>query len=162
VGKIVLIAVDINTNAEASIRYGIELAARTRSSPVLLAIAAPQPRGGRRRAGELPRGRESDGNEWRALAVTESQHKGLDLEVFVTSGRFFEEIIRFVRSRPSVQFVIIAASRQRERGEKSMFSLELEHLHEECGSEILLVEKAGQVTRVSDLYAQRSERNNAV
>lgn len=161
-GKTVLIAVDVDSTAEASIRYGIELAARIKSSLVLLAVSAPQPKDKRKGRRAIPQGLGSDQCEWRDLAVTESQHKGLDLEVFVTTGRFFEEVIRFVRSRPAVQFVIIAASRQGKGEEKSMFSMELEHLHQECESEILLVEKAGQVTRVSDLYAQRSEKENSV
>ncbi len=161
-GKTVLIAVDVDSTEEASIRYGIELAARIKSSLVLLAIFAPQPllkRGSGRRT---PRDLDGDGNEWRDIAVTESQRKGLDIEVFVTWGRFSEEVIRFVRSRPAVQFVIIAAPRQRKGEEESMFSFELERLHEECESELLLVEKAGRVTRVSDLYAQHSERENSV
>lgn len=159
-GKTVLIAVDIDSTAEASIRYGIELAARMRFSPVLLAISDAHSTVKQGREQRLPRRHESNWNTWQDLAVAESQLKGLDLEVFVTSGRFSDEVIRFVRSRPAVQFIIIAAPRHLNREGKPMSSLELKYLHEQCESEILLVEKAGQVTRVSDLYARRSEKEN--
>jgi len=161
-GKAVLIAVDVDSAAEASILYGIESAARTKSSLVLLAISSAHSPGKRSCGRQLSRGPETERTEWRDMAVTECQLKGLDLEVFVTQGLFSEEVIRFVRSRPAVKFVIIAAPRHLKGEEKSMFSLELEHLYEECESEILLVEKAGHVTRVSGRSALHSERENSV
>ncbi len=160
--KTVLIAVDDDSTAETAIRYGIELAARTKTSPVLLAVSPPTRSKRNRRPGrELLRGLTRGGTDWRDLALAASRQKGLDLEVFVTSGRFSQEIIRFVRSRPAVQFVIVAAPRRLKGEEESMFSLELEHLHEECESEILLVENAGQVKRVSDPHVLLPEKETS-
>ncbi len=76
----------------------------------------------------------------------------MNLEIFFASGRFFEEVIRFVRTQPAVQFIVTGAPKNREGKDGYKFASALKQLHEEFEGEILLVEKAGQITRVSELY----------
>lgn len=80
----------------------------------------------------------------------------------MTSGRFFEEVSRFVRSQPAVQFIVMAAPKGTETRGGDKFAAALEELHQQFEGEILLVEKAGQITRVSDLYLQSSLQEKLV
>ena len=155
-GKRVLVAVDMHSVSEASILYGIELAARTDSSLALIAVSFST-------SLEKSSVSETPGQDaWMDRAVSESQERSVSLEIFVTSGRFFEEVTRFVRSQPAVQFIVMAGPKDRKGKGNSKFATALKCLHEEFEGEILLVEKAGQITRVRDLYLQSSTREISV
>ncbi|HMK34786.1 MAG TPA: universal stress protein [Desulfomonilaceae bacterium] len=151
-GKRVLVAVDMNSESHASILYGIELAARIECSVVLIAISSPASPG-KGSVPEASRGYVGTRRDtWMDRVVAESQHRAVGLEIFVALGRFFEEIIRFIRSQPSVQFIVMSAPKQKEGKDGAKFAAALKGLQKEFEGEILLVEKAGQITRVSDLY----------
>jgi len=155
-GKRVLVAVDLHSASEASIVYGIELAARIESSAILIAISSPRPPK-KSNASEASHQYANSGRDlWSNRAVAESQKRGVTLEIYVTSGRFFQEIIRFVRSQPAIQFIVMAAPKDGQTRNGSRFASALKQLHREFEGEILLVERAGQITRVSDLYLQSS------
>lgn len=161
-GKRVLVAVDTASASEASILYGIELAARMQSLLLLLAVSSSSsPRRSKGSDGE--QGKKDEGREsWMDRVVVESQERGVNLEIFVASGKFFKEVTRFVQSQPSVQFIVMAApNRRRSKGSRS-FASALEQLREEFEGEILLVEKAGRITRVSDLYLESSAQERYV
>jgi hypothetical protein len=161
-GKRVLVAVDLDSDSHASILYGIELAARIESSVVLIAISSPaSPK--KNPASEASRPHVGTGrDEWMDRVVAESQRRAVSLELFVASGRFFDEVIRFVRSQPSVQFLVMSAPKQRQRQDGSKFAAALKCLQQEFEGEILLVEKAGQITRVSDRYLRTPARGTSV
>jgi hypothetical protein len=161
-GKRVLVAVDTRSASDASISYGIELAARMKSLLVLIAVVSSGSQ--KKSTGSDASRRYVDGGQdtWMDRAVVESQQRGVSLEIFVASGRFFEEVVRFVQSQPAVQFIIIAAPKDKESKGSSKFAAALDQLHQEFEGEILLVEKAGQVTRVSDLYLQSSAQETSV
>ena len=161
-GKRVLVAVDTASASEASILYGIELAARMESLLLLLAVSSSSsPRGSKGSDGW--QGKGDEGREsWMDRVVAESQERGVNLEIFVAPGKFFEEVTRFVQSQPAVQFIVMAApNRKRSKGNRS-FASALEQLREEFEGEILLVEKAGRITRVSDLYLESSAQERYV
>jgi len=161
-GKRVLVAVDSYSASEASISYGIELAVRMQSSLALLAVCPP---GSSRKAAQTDASLQCDDvgqDKWMDRVVAESQQKGVGLEIFVATGRFLEVVTRFVQSQPAVQFVIMAAPKDRESKPGGKFSFSLSRLHHEFEGEILLVEKAGQITRVSDLYLQSSAQETQV
>ncbi|MBI5248600.1 MAG: universal stress protein [Desulfomonile tiedjei] len=154
-GKRVLVAVDLHSAPEASITYGIELAARIKAPLSLIAISSSRPQG--KSAARLSSSKNIDTVEdkWMDRAAAESQQKAVNLEIFVASGRFLDELIRFVRSQPTIHFIVMAAK------DGSKFTSALGRLREEFDGEILLVEKAGKVTRVSDLYVQSSLWENS-
>jgi hypothetical protein len=151
-GKRVLVAVELHSVSEAPILYGIELASRIKSSMVLVAIASSESAKKPMLSQASPNLAEISREAWMDRAVAESQHRGVNLEIFFASGRFLDEVIRFVRSQPAVQFIVAAAPKNRDSKNSHNFASALKHLHEEFEGEILLVEKAGQITRVSELY----------
>jgi nucleotide-binding universal stress UspA family protein len=155
-GKRVLVAVDFLTASEPAILYGIELAARIESSLVLIAVAPANPQ--KKTVQAEASGQTSDGPSpaWMDRALAESRRRAVAVEIFVTAGRFFEEIIRFAGSQPGVQFIVMAAPKDRAGKDGSKVASGLKRLHQEFEGEILLVEKAGEITRVSDLYLHNS------
>ncbi len=151
-GKKVLVAVDLRSNPEASITYGIQLAARIKSPLSVIAISnsrSPSKLG-------IPLSSSDHisvgDDKWMERALAESQQKVVNLEIFVASGRFLDELIRFVRSQPTIHFIVMAAPKEKHSKDGSKFFSALKQLQEEFEGEILLVEKAGKITRVSDLY----------
>jgi hypothetical protein len=155
-GKRVVVAVDMHAASQASVFYAIHLAGRINTSLALVAIStdASGSKGGDTPA--LYQDIEMGKHLWLGRAVTESQKQGVTLEVFFTSGAFFDVVLRFVRSQPRVQFIVMDARCARSGDGASGFNSSLTHLHEEFEGEILLVEKAGEITRVSDHYLQSS------
>jgi len=154
-GKRVLVAVDLHSVSEASIFYGIELAARIDSSLALIAISSSTSA-----AKSAPRAIAQD--KWMERAVAESQQRAVSLEIFVASGDFFEEVIQFVRSQSAVRFIVMALPKKAKGKDGDKFASEIKHLHEEFEGEILLVEKAGHITRVCDRYLQPSAKEISV
>lgn len=161
-GKRVLASVDLHSVSEAAILYGIELAARIQSSMALIVVSSLESTresvgsGASRRS--LGRGR----HKWMDRAVAESQEKGVNLEIFVASGRFFEEVTRFVRSQPALRFIVMAAPKDKDGKNATRVASELRRLHQEFEGEILLVEKAGRITRFSDLHLPSSARESSI
>ena len=152
-GKRVLVELERHSISKEPIFYGIELASRIRSSVVLIAVSSPEssrkPSLSEARSGVTEKGVES----WMDGAVAESQKRGVNLEIFFAFGQFYEEVIRFVRSQPAVQFIVTAVPKKKERNDGNKVASALKHLHEEFEGEILLVQKAGEITKVSELYA---------
>jgi len=154
-GKRVLVAVDLHSVSEASIFYGIELAARIDSSLALIAISSST-------SAVKSTPREIAQDKWMERAVAESQQREVSLEIFVASGDFFEEVIQFVRSQSAVRFIVMALPKKAKGKDGNKFASEIKHLHEEFEGEILLVEKAGHITRVCDRYLQPSAKEISV
>jgi hypothetical protein len=147
----VLVAVDLDSVSEASAFYGLQLAARTDCSLALLAVSASERSVNRGLSRALPGDLPNVHRVWLDRIVAQAQQRAVGLEIFVTSGRFFEEIMHFVRFATGLQFIIVAAPK--EKGWNGPTS-PLKRLHEEFEGEILLVEEAGRITRVSDRYLQ--------
>ncbi len=147
----VLVAVDLDSPAESSISYGIRLAARTESSVTVIAVSparfetksstAPQT------ISDYSRGQLA----WLNEAISESQELGVNVEMFVTSGAFFEQILQFVRSHSVIQFIVLDESNLA-GVEAHKFNQGLRRLRKEFEGEILLVRRAGDMTHFSDLY----------
>ena len=148
----VLVVVDLRSVSEASAFYGIQLAARTESSLAVLAVSAAELSDRRGPSRVSPADWPNTDRLWLDRIVAQSQERGVSLEVFVTSGQFLEEVLHFVRSSAGVQFIVVAAPKGREKWNGP--GSPLKRLHEEFEGEILLVEKAGKITKVSNHYLQ--------
>ncbi len=151
-GKKVLVAVNPESVAYHSIFYGIQLAARIESSLSLIVVSSskgPGDTGGSKAATE-----DFDSSQcpWLDQVLNESQQAGVKLEIFFSSGDLFDELITFVRSQPSIQFIVMAAPQDSGGKEGSSPGPQLRRLHSEFAGEILLVQKGGHITRVSDLH----------
>jgi hypothetical protein len=161
-GKQVLVAVDGDSPFEGSIIYGIRLAARIESG---LAVIAVSPRKEKKRSGISQVSlKHPDGTQygWLGRAMEESRKHSLGIEIFVTVGRLFEETARFVQSRPAVRFIVTAAPTAKEESVASEFAASLRRLRSAFDGEILVVEKAGEITRVSDKFSHSSAKGTSV
>ncbi|MDR3605122.1 MAG: hypothetical protein P4L38_10870 [Syntrophaceae bacterium] len=150
-GKKVLAAVDLNSITDSSPLYGIQLAARTQGAIVLMVVSTPK-QGKRHGRATVSAGDIDDNlNGWFDKLVDQSQQNGVAIEIFFASGDFFEEITKFASFNPSVQFIVMAAPEEFSAADNSAFVKDLKLLREKFEGEILLVQKAGHVTRVPDL-----------
>lgn len=154
-GERVLVAVDSHSTSDASLMYGIDLAARM-GSPLLLIIVSTRSSSESRGSMASPQDLDVGRDGWMDRAVEVTQQRGICMEMFVAVGRFLDEVTRFLRSQPAVQFIVIAAPEGRQGKAGGGFASALRKLCHEFEGEISLVEKAGQVIQFSDLYLQRS------
>ncbi len=151
-GKKVLVAVDADSVAYHSISYGIQLAARM-GSPLSLIIVESEGRSSEPNPSDVLTG-EFDNSHypWLDKVLNESQRAGVKLEIFLTSGDLVDELITFVRSQPSIQFIIMSSPQDSGTKEGAPQGPSLRHLHSLFEGEILLVQKGGRIIRVSDLH----------
>jgi hypothetical protein len=148
----VLVAMDLDSPAEFSIFYGIRLAARTKSSLAVIAVSSSR-LGTKSPSSPLTISDCSDDQRtWLNEAINESQKRDINVEVFVTSGDFFDQVLQFIRSQPIIQFVVLDDSNLA-GDDAHQFSHGLRRLRQEFEGEILLVRKAGDVTHFSDLQS---------
>ncbi len=150
-GKKVLAAVDLNSITDSSPLYGIQLAARTQGAIVLMVISTSKQTKRHGRATVSSGDIDDNLNGWFDKLVDQSQQNGVAMEIFFASGDFFEEITKFASFNPSVQFIVMAAPEEFNAVDNSAFVEDLKLLREKFEGEILLVQKAGHVTRVPDL-----------
>jgi hypothetical protein len=161
-GKRVLVAVNLEAMSQSSVSYAVQLASRINTSLVLVAVSPSNSPGRRKAAHVLPQDLDAAARVWLDHAVVESQNQQVGLEIFVTSGPFFDEVIRFVRSQAGVQFIVMDAPTETQSEDEGKFASSLKRLHQEFEGEILLVEKAGRITRVSEHYLKSSARGTLV
>jgi len=151
-GKKVLVAVNPDSVAYHSIFYGIQLAARIESSLSLIVVSSSKSPSSARGSTDVTQDFDSSQCPWLDRVLNESQQAGVKLEIFFSSGDLFDELITFVRSQPSIQFIVLASPQDSGGKEGSSPGPQLKHLHSEFQGEILLVQKGGHITRVSDLH----------
>lgn len=150
-GKKVLAAVDLNSITDLSPLYGIQLAARIEGAIALMVVSTPKQ--GKRHERTIGSASDVDDNlnAWFDKLVDQSQQNGVAIEIFFASGDFFKEIEKFASFNPSVHFIVMAAPEESNAVGHSHFVEDLKSLREKFEGEILLVQKAGHVTRVPDL-----------
>ncbi len=151
-GKKVLVAVNPDSVAFHSIFYGIQLAARIDSPLSLIVVSSSKGPNNTRGSKFVKQDFDTSQCPWLDRVLNESQQAGVKLELFFSSGDLFDELITFVRSQSSIQFIVIASPKDSGGKEGSSPGPQLRRLHSEFEGEILLVQKGGLITRVSDLH----------
>ncbi len=151
-GKKVLVAVNLDAVAFHSIFYGIQLAARIESPLSLIVVSSSKGPSNSKGSKVVTQDFDSSQCPWLDRVLSESQKAQVKLEIFSSSGDLFDELIRFVRSQPSIQFIVLASSQDSGGKEGASLGPQLRRLHSEFAGEILLVQKGGHITRVSDLH----------
>jgi hypothetical protein len=147
----VLVAMDLDSPAKFSISYGIRLSARTKSSLTIIAVSSSKLRRTSSTSSLRISDCSNDQRTWLNEAIDEGQKRDINVEVFVTSGEFFDQLLQFIRSQPIIQFIVLNETNL--PGEDAYkFGEGLRHLRQEFEGEILLVRKAGDVTHFFDLY----------
>jgi nucleotide-binding universal stress UspA family protein len=156
--KRVLLAINMEAPARWAAPYAVQLAARLSLSLAVMAVFPPKP--GSLANGEIsPEVLEEDTRLWLGKVRERCQQEGVPMEIFVSSGPFYEEVLRFSNSQSSVQFIImgVAGDFPKERMECSPL---LESLHQQFEGEVLLVRVQGKVARLADICRQNISREN--
>ena len=156
--KQVLLAINMEAPARWAASYAVQLAARLSLSLAVMAVFPPKP--GSLANGEIsPEVLEEDTRLWLGKVRERCQQEGVPMEIFVSSGPFYEEVLRFSNSQSSVQFIImgVAGDFPKERLECSPL---LESLHRQFEGEVLLVRVQGKVARLADICRQNISREN--
>jgi hypothetical protein len=157
--KRVLLAIDMEAPATWAASYAVQLAARLELSLVVMAVF---PAAGRQDAekGEIPwEGLQEDTRWWLGKVRERCQQEGVPMEIFVSSGVFYEEVLRFSHAQSSVQFIIMGLAGDPAQGRLTC-SPPLESLHQQFEGEVLLVRGQGKVTRLADICRQNFGREN--
>ena len=151
-GKKVLVAVNPDSVAYHSIFYGIQLAARIDAQISLIVVSSSKGQNNPGGSKGITQDFDSSQCPWLERVLNESQQAGVKLEIFFSSGDLLDELIRFVRSQPSIQLIVIASPNNSGGTLGSTLGPQLRRLHNEFEGEILLVQKGGHIIRVSDLH----------
>ncbi len=152
--KRVLIAVSLEAPASWAVDYAIRLAGRLGACLTLMAVGETL----RQRSGKDVRGRSAPElgdaeRAWLDRVVAHAHREGVSLEIFFGSGRFFEEIMEFVRSHPAIQFLVLGLPREGPGEGGRAFFTGLKPVHRVFTGEILLVREQGTVTSMSEINA---------
>ena len=147
--KRMLLAVDLNSPSSRAASYAVQLAARLGFSLVLMAVSPiteDHPRHEDLSLAELPKRQQT----WLDKVVEQSQQERVGLEIFLSLGPLYEEVVRFVRSQPAIHLIVMGAPekpRAAHRGDSPSALWILQDLFE---GEVLLVRRQGEVVRLTD------------
>jgi len=156
--KRVLLAIDMEAPARWAASHAVQLAARLELSLAVMAVFPVKPENGT--DGEIsPNGLEEDTRLWLGKVREQCQQEGVSMEVFISSGPFCEEVLRFANSESSVQFIIMGLAGDFPQGMTECSPL-LKSLHQQFEGEVLLVRVQGKVARLADICRQNSIREN--
>ncbi|MBU4232903.1 MAG: universal stress protein [Desulfobacterales bacterium] len=156
--KRVLLAIDMEAPAVWAASYAVQLAARLKLSLAVMAVFPVQPES--LANGEIsPEVLEEDTRLWLGKIRERCQQEGVTMEIFISSGPFYEEVLRFSNSPSSVQFIIMGLAGDFPQ-EGMECSPPLQRLHQQFEGEVLLVRVQGKVARLADICRQNFTREN--
>jgi hypothetical protein len=156
--KRVLLAINMETPATWAASYAVQLAARLELSLAVMAIFPASPGRGAEKNGISLEGLNEDQRLWLGQVRERGQQAGVPVEIFVSSGPFFEEVLRFSHSQSAMQFIVMGLDCP--PGGQPQCSPPLKSLHQQFEGEVLLVRGQGKVLRLTDLCRQNHAREN--
>lgn len=152
----ILLAIDLREPSPRAVSYAVHLAARLRLALMLMAVApdmGESPGGWNISLAKLPRKHRV----WLQNVVEQSQREGLSLEIFLSAGLFYDELLRFVRSQPAIRFIVLGLPEDWAQDGQPHSSSALRRLDGVFEGEVLLVRRQGGVMRLADhLHPGRS------
>jgi hypothetical protein len=154
----VLVAVDFQAPALWAVGYAVKLAARLKFPLVFMGVVPAEGEG------SLPGGRllserlEEAHQQGLEDVVRQCQEEGVSLEIFFSSGPFFQEIRHFLDSPGNFKFLVVGVPQDVPFGEMEAFSAALKDLHRRFPGEILLVREQGKLARLTDLEPRHQGR----
>jgi nucleotide-binding universal stress UspA family protein len=147
--KRMLLAVDLHSPPSRAASYAVQLAARLGFSLVLMAVS-PRTAGRSRQEdvslAELPKRQR----KWLDKVVEQSQQERVSLEIFLSLGPFYEEVLRFVRSQPAIHLIVMGAPDKPGGAPHPDSPSALRSLRGFFEGEVLLVRRQGKVMRLTD------------
>jgi nucleotide-binding universal stress UspA family protein len=147
--KRMLLAVDFHSPPSRAASYAVQLAARLGFSLVLMAVLPSSEDRSRQEdvsLAELPKRQR----KWLDKVVEQSQQERVSLEIFLSLGPFYEEVLRFVRSQPAIHLIVMGAPDKRRGAPHSDSPSALRSLRGFFEGEVLLVRRQGEVMRLTD------------
>jgi nucleotide-binding universal stress UspA family protein len=147
--KRMLLAVDLRSLPSRAASYAVQLAARLGFSLMLMAVSpgtADRSRQEDVSLAELPKRQR----QWLDEVVEQSQQERVSLEIFLSLGSFYEEVLRFVRSQPAIHLVVVGASDKPRGAPHPDSPSALRSLRGFFEGEVLLVRRQGEVVRLTD------------
>jgi hypothetical protein len=145
--KRVLLAIDLDQPATWAASYAVQLAARLQLGLVLVAVFPP-PAGARDDGEATLEGLNEEQRLWLGQVRERCQQEGVAMEIFISSGPFCEEVLRFAQAQSCLRFVIMGTSG---RGGSLACSDALKTLQEQFAGEVLLVRGQGKIIRLEEL-----------
>jgi hypothetical protein len=156
--KRVLLAIDMEAPATWAASYAVQLAARLELSLVVMAIFPASPGRGAEKGEISLEGLQEAQRLWLGRVREHCQQEGVPVEIFVSSGPFYEEVLRFAHSQSGMQFIVMGLDWVAEGG--LTCSPPLKSIHQQFEGEVLLVRGQGKVMRLTDLCRQYYGREN--
>jgi hypothetical protein len=145
----ILLAIDLRDPSARAVSYAVNLAARLRLALVLMAVAPDMgetPGGSNISLAKLPKKHRV----WLQNVVEQSQREGLGLEIFLSAGLFYDEVLRFVRSQPAIRFIVMGLPEDWPQNGQVHSSSALKSFDGVFEGEVLLVRRQGGVMRLAD------------
>ena len=102
----ILLAIDLRDPSARAVSYAVNLAARLKLALVLMAVApdtGETPGDWNLPLAKLPKKHRV----WLQKVIEQSQREGLSLEIFLSAGLFYDEVLRFVRSQAAIRFIVM-------------------------------------------------------
>jgi nucleotide-binding universal stress UspA family protein len=156
--KRVLLAIDMEAPAAGAASYAVQLAARLKLDLAVMAIfPARRGRGAAKTEVSLEDLNE-DQRLWLGRVRERCQQEGVPVEIFVSSGSFMEEVLRFSNSQSAMQFIVMGLDCP--PGGHPRCSPPLKNLSLQFEGEVLLVRGQGKVMRLTDLCRENHGREN--
>jgi hypothetical protein len=149
--KRVLLAIDLDTPDSRAASYAVQLAARLELALVLMAVLPSHP-GDPEDSGDISlSGLKDEQSLWLGQVRERCQKEGVNLEIFLSSGGFLDEVLAFARTQSSLQFIILGWPEDHRPEKYPGCAAALKSLDRQFGGEILLVRGQGKVIRLMDL-----------
>jgi nucleotide-binding universal stress UspA family protein len=147
--KRMLLAVDLHSPSSRAASYAVQLAARLGFSLVLMAVSPVTEDHLRHEdlsLAELPERQQT----WLDRVVEQSQQERVSLEIFLSLGPLYEEVVRFVRSQPAIHLIVMGAPEKPRTAQQADSPSALWILQDLFEGEVLLVRRQGEVVRLTD------------
>ncbi len=121
----------------------MELASRMNLSLVLMLVSSGK---------SSPKAQDAVERLWIEGVMKQCQEHGVSVELFIGTGPLCEEVLRFVTTDPSTEFVVMELSDVTTAPGPAEAAMEnLQRLGEEFEGEVLLVSSRGSILRLKDV-----------
>ena len=148
----VLVAIDFSAPAPWAANYAVKLAARLKLPLIFLGVLPPEM--DHESNGLIPANIPADYRQRLEEVVRLTQEEEVNLEIFLSSGSFFEEIRHFLSGPQRFQFFILGIPPEAFSEAMEPLTTALKGLHRSFTGEILLVREQGKIARLSE-FEQR-------
>jgi hypothetical protein len=146
----VLVAINFHAPAPWAADYAVKLAARVQCPLIFLGVLPPGMADSAVGAGLIPANIPETYRQRLEEVVRQSQEEGVNLEIFLVPGSFFDEIRHFLSGPARFKFLVIGVTQEALPENMEAFAAALKELHRLFAGEILLVREQGRIARITE------------